>query len=76
MAEEEVKKIFDRTKENPPLSIYLDPKDQWLRDRLTEYPEVSEQMDMLFKDMTSGKFDKTGDWYKAIAKVKSDNPKG
>ena len=30
---------------------------------------------MLFHDMTSGKGDKTGEWYKAIAKVKSDHPK-
>ena len=48
---------------------------QYQRDRQKIYPNLGEQLDMLFHDMTSGKGDKTGDWYKAIAKVKSDNPK-
>ena len=26
-------------------------------------------------DMTAGKGDKTGEWYKAVNKVKTDNPK-
>ena len=46
---------------------------QYQRDRI--YPELHEQLDMLFHDMTSGKGNKNGEWYKAIAKVKSDNPK-
>ena len=46
---------------------------QYQRDR--KYPQLGEQLDMLFHDMTSGKGDKTGEWYKTIAKVKSDNPK-
>lgn len=46
---------------------------QYQRDR--KYPDLSEQLDLLWHDMTSGKGDKTGKWYKAIAKVKSDNPK-
>ena len=46
---------------------------QYQRDRL--YPELGQQLDMLFHDMTSGKGDKTGEWYKAISKVKSDHPK-
>jgi len=46
---------------------------QYQRDRM--YPQLGEQLDLLFHDMTSGKGDKTGEWYKAIAKVKSDNPK-
>jgi hypothetical protein len=47
---------------------------QYQRDR--QYPNLGEQLDMLFHDMTAGKGSKTGEWYKAIAKVKSDNPKG
>jgi len=43
--------------------------------RLAAYPQLAEQLDMLYHDMTAGKGDKTGDWYAAIAKVKSDNPK-
>ena len=46
---------------------------QYQRDRF--YPELGEQLDMLFHDMTSCKGNKNGEWYKAIAKVKSDNPK-
>jgi len=43
------------------------------RDR--QYPSIGDQLDMLFHDMTAGKGSKTGEWYKAIAKVKADNPK-
>ena len=46
---------------------------QHQRDRL--YPAIGEQLDMLFHDMTAGKGTKDGEWYKAIAKVKTDNPK-
>ena len=46
---------------------------QYQRDR--EYPAMGEQLDMLFHDMTAGKGSKDGEWYKAVAKVKSDNPK-
>lgn len=46
---------------------------QYQRDR--QYPELGEQLDMLFHDMTVGKGTKDGEWYKAIAKIKSDNPK-
>ena len=43
--------------------------------RKGDYPNIGEQLDMLYHDMTAGKGDKTGDWYKAIKKVKDDNPK-
>jgi hypothetical protein len=46
---------------------------QYQRDR--QYPSIGDQLDMLFHDMTAGKGSKTGEWYKAIAKVKADNPK-
>lgn len=46
---------------------------QYQRDR--QYPELGEQLDMLFHDMTAGKGTKDGEWYKAVAKVKTDNPK-
>tara|TARA_R100000808_G_scaffold22278_1_gene48403 strand:+ start:1833 stop:2165 length:333 start_codon:yes stop_codon:yes gene_type:complete len=44
-------------------------------DRRVAYPELAEQFDLLFHDMTAGKGDKTGTWYAAINKVKTDNPK-
>tara|TARA_B100000683_G_C12270594_1_gene465598 strand:+ start:361 stop:675 length:315 start_codon:yes stop_codon:yes gene_type:complete len=48
---------------------------QYQRDRETSYPEIKEQLDLLYHDMTAGKGDKTGEWYKAVKKVKTDNPK-
>ena len=39
--------------------------------RKTEYPAISEQLDMQFWDSENG----TTTWKDAIAKVKSDNPK-
>ena len=43
--------------------------------RNRQYPKLGEQLDMLFHDMTAGKGTKDGEWYKAVAKVKTDNPK-
>ena len=48
---------------------------QYQRDRGTAYPEIKEQLDLLYHDMTAGKGDKTGEWYKVVNKVKTDNPK-
>jgi len=48
---------------------------QYQRDRETSYPEIREQLDLLYHDMTVGKGDKTGEWYKTVNKVKTDNPK-
>ena len=55
---------------------YLDVQNNGYKmDRTEAYPSIGDQLDMLFHDMTAGKGDKTGDWYKAIKKVKDDNPK-
>lgn len=43
--------------------------------RRIAYGSVADQLDLLYHDMTSGKGDKTGEWYKAVKKVKDDNPK-
>ena len=54
----------------------LDEQDNgYVRDRQESYPALGEQLDMLYHDMTAGKGDKTGEWYKAVKKVKDDNPK-
>ena len=42
------------------------------------YPQISEQLDQLFRDITTGRFGddaKTGEWYLAIKAVKDANPK-
>ena len=45
------------------------------RKRAIEYAPLQEQLDLLYKDMAADKGDKTGEWFKAIKKVKDDNPK-
>ena len=44
--------------------------------RRAGYIRIEEQLDQLYHDMTAGKLDATGEWHKAIKKVKDDNPKG
>ena len=46
-----------------------------LSTRRTSYPDLREQLDLLYKDMVADKGDKTGEWFKAVKKVKDDNPK-
>jgi len=54
----------------------LDKQDnQYIRDRQGAYETYGNQLDQLFWDIDAGKLDKTGEWYKAIKKVKDENPK-
>ena len=46
-----------------------------LNTRASDYPELKEQLDLLYHDMVADKGDKTGEWFKAVKKVKDDNPK-
>ena len=42
------------------------------------YPQLSEQLDQLFRDVAAGKFGadaQIGEWYIAIKEVKDTNPK-
>tara|TARA_X000001382_G_C3148865_1_gene172233 strand:+ start:807 stop:1115 length:309 start_codon:yes stop_codon:yes gene_type:complete len=43
--------------------------------RQDAYPMLSEQLDMLFRDIAANKVTTDGELYKALAKVKSDNEK-
>ena len=43
--------------------------------RQVAYGSIGNQLDQIFWDIEAGKLDKTGEWYKAIKKVKDDNPK-
>ena len=43
--------------------------------RLLEYGGWQEQLDKIYHDINNGKLDETGEWFKAIKKVKDDNPK-
>ena len=44
-------------------------------DRHAAYPNLAEQLDMLFRDIAANKVSTDGEFYKTLAKVKSDNPK-
>jgi hypothetical protein len=48
---------------------------QVIQDRRLAYGSIPDQLDMLYKDLVAGKVDATGEWAKAIKKVKDDNPK-
>ena len=47
----------------------------YIQARQEAYDSFGNQLDQLFWDIDSDKLDKTGEWYKAIKKVKDDNPK-
>ena len=51
-------------------------KNNVIRDtRKNAYGNIGDQLDLLYKDMLADKGDKTGEWFKAVKKVKDDNPK-
>tara|TARA_X000001036_G_scaffold331290_1_gene309997 strand:- start:630 stop:989 length:360 start_codon:yes stop_codon:yes gene_type:complete len=43
--------------------------------RKTEYGDIGEQLDLLYKDIVADKLDTTGEWAKKIKAVKDANPK-
>ena len=49
--------------------------DAYKRTRELAYPQIKEQLDLLYHDMTADKGDKTGEWYKAVKAVKDATPK-
>ena len=53
------------------VNSWTDPNEYKYK-RADEYPSWQEQMDMQYKDLLNG----TTTWKDAVAKVKSDNPKG
>jgi len=54
----------------------LDAQDNgYIRARQEAFASIGDQLDQLYWDIDAGKLDKTGEWYKAIKKVKDDNPK-
>ena len=50
-------------------------KEKYKDDRRAAYPVIGDQLDLLYKDMLADKGDKSGDWFKAVQKVKTDIPK-
>ena len=81
---EKISEWDDLTGLSKPGSAQLDPFDSAATAERTNfitridegYPTIGEQLDLLYKDMTAGKLDTTGEWHKAIKKVKEvDYPK-
>ena len=58
---------------------HVDAKDvqnvQADHNRRISYPEIGEQLDMLWHAIDDGALDKNSDFYKSLKKVKDDNPK-
>ena len=48
---------------------------KYQRDREKIYPEIGDQLDMLWHAIDSGTLDKESDFYTTLKKVKDDNPK-
>ena len=46
-----------------------------IQNRQDAYDTITDQLDKMYHDITAGKFDETGEWYKSVKKVKDDNPK-
>ena len=49
---------------------------QYQRDRKLEYPEIGDQLDMLFHAIDAGALDKKSDFYTTLKAVKDKYPKG
>tara|TARA_Y100000401_G_C8153997_1_gene140971 strand:- start:121 stop:462 length:342 start_codon:yes stop_codon:yes gene_type:complete len=47
----------------------------YIRARQEAHDTIGNQLDQLWWDIHNEKLDKTGEWYKAVKKVKDDNPK-
>tara|TARA_R100000329_G_scaffold111579_1_gene91639 strand:- start:262 stop:630 length:369 start_codon:yes stop_codon:yes gene_type:complete len=45
------------------------------RSRKRQYKTIEEQLDLIYKDMMNGTFNKNGEWAKHITQVKTINPK-
>jgi hypothetical protein len=56
------------------INNWQDP-DQYKLDRQKAYPQISDQLDMLWHSIDSGTLNKTSDFYTTLKQVKDDNPK-
>jgi hypothetical protein len=56
------------------INNWVDPN-AYVDSRVSEYPEITEQLDLLYKDMLADKGDKTGTWFAAVKEVKDKYPK-
>ena len=67
-------KIIEWSEGNPPTDEEIQSKidaKQYQHDRAVAYPNIQEQLDMIYWDKING----TEKWKETIDKIKSDNPK-
>jgi len=57
------------------VQAYMDSK-AYIAKRQTEYPSMTDQLDMLWHAIDSGSLDKDSDFYTTLKAVKDANPKG
>lgn len=56
----------------------LESQTRYQRDRLQEYPQLGEQLDMLWHDINNGTLGdaaKNSNWYRSIKAIKDSHPK-
>jgi len=56
------------------INNWVDPN-AYVGKRVAEYPKITEQLDLLYKDMLADKGDKSGAWFAAVKAVKDKYPK-
>jgi len=56
------------------INNWVDPN-AYVDSRVAEYPEITEQLDLLYKDMLADKGNKSGAWFAAVKAVKDKYPK-
>jgi len=66
---------YDQAIQDRKNSILYTYNNGYKQARLEAFLSLGDQLDQLYWDIDAGKLDKTGVWYKAIKKIKDDNPK-
>ena len=56
------------------INNWVDPN-AYVDSRVSEYPRLEEQLDLLYKDMLADKGDKSGAWFASVKAVKDKYPK-
>ena len=72
---EVVKTLFTPTEEETQEYENIENKLRYQQPRKKAYPNIAEQLDMLFHDIDNGTLDKTGSFYTALKLIKDNNPK-
>ena len=72
---EVVKTLFSPSEEEVQEYEDIENKLRYQQPRKKAYPNLEEQLDMLFHDIDNGTLDKTGSFYTTLKLIKDNNPK-